>query len=291
MGDNRDQVRDVTGGTVQSAERLARSMKNKKSSLLVSLLFAFTGALLGPADVALAQSIQLSDSQAEKIGRRLWQNESGGTIAGLTAWNSGEDFASLGIGHFIWYPAGKRGRFEESFPPLLQYLISNGLQVPAWLRSANACPWSDRAQFLADQQSPRMKELRTFLRETIPFQAKFAALRLEQALPKMLEAAPIGERAKVRENFYRVAAQPEGLYALVDYVNFKGEGTLPSERYRGEGWGLLQVLEEMKKGPPSLEFSRAADKVLTRRVANSPVERNEKRWLPGWRNRTRTYVE
>jgi hypothetical protein len=291
MGDNRDQVRDVTGGTVQSAERLARSMKNKKSSLLVSLLFAFTGALLGPVDVALAQSIQLSDSQAEKIGRRLWQNESGGTIAGLTAWNSGEDFASLGIGHFIWYPAGKRGRFEESFPPLLQYLISNGLQVPAWLRSANACPWSDRAQFLADQQSPRMKELRTFLRETIPFQAKFAALRLEQALPKMLEAAPIGERAKVRENFYRVAAQPEGLYALVDYVNFKGEGTLPSERYRGEGWGLLQVLEEMKKGPPSLEFSRAADKVLTRRVANSPVERNEKRWLPGWRNRTRTYVE
>jgi hypothetical protein len=266
-------------------------MKSQKSLLLASLWLACTGMLPGTVGVATGQPIQLSDSQAEKIGRRLWQNESGGTIAGLTAWNSGEDFASLGIGHFIWYPAGKRGRFEESFPPLLQYLISNGLQVPAWLRSANACPWSDRAQFLADQQSPRMKELRTFLTETIPFQAKFAALRLEQALPKMLEAAPTGERAKVRENFYRVAAQPEGLYALVDYVNFKGEGTLPSERYRGEGWGLLQVLEEMKKGPPSLEFSRAADKVLTRRVANSPVERNEKRWLPGWRNRTRTYVE
>ena len=266
-------------------------MKSQKSLLLGSLLLAWIGTLLGTGGVVFGQSIQLSDSQADKIGRRLWQNESGGTIAGLTAWNAGEDFASLGIGHFIWYPAGKRGRFEESFPPLLQYLIANGLQVPAWLKSANACPWSDRSQFLADQQSPRMKELGTFLTESIAFQAKFAALRLEHALPKMLEAAPIGEREKIRENFYRVAAEPNGPYALVDYVNFKGEGTLPSERYRGEGWGLLQVLEEMKKGPPSLEFSLAADKVLSRRVANAPIERNEKRWLPGWRNRTRTYAE
>jgi hypothetical protein len=266
-------------------------MKSRKSSLLASLWLAWLGTLLGTVGLVCGQSIQLSDTQAEKIGRRLWQNESGGTIAGLTAWNSGEDFASLGIGHFIWYPMGKRGRFEESFPPLIQYLIANRLQVPAWLRSADACPWSDRAQFLADQQSPRMKELRSFLTETIAFQAKFAALRLERALPKMLEAAPIGERDRIRENFYRVAAEPDGLYALVDYVNFKGEGTLPSERYRGEGWGLLQVLEEMTKGPASLEFSRAADKVLTRRVANAPAERNERRWLPGWRNRTRTYAE
>jgi hypothetical protein len=266
-------------------------MKSQRSLLLASLLFACIGMLLGAAAVAGAQSIQLSDLQAERIGRRLWQNESGGTIAGLTAWNLGEDFASLGIGHFIWYPAGKRGRFEESFPPLLQYLISSGLQVPAWLSQADACPWSDRAQFLADQQSPRMKELRSFLAGTVAFQARFAALRLERALPKMLEAVPSGEREKVRESFYRVAGEPGGLYALVDYVNFKGEGTLPSERYHGEGWGLLQVLEKMGKGPASSEFSRAADQVLTRRVANSPVERNEKRWLPGWRNRVHTYAE
>ena len=266
-------------------------MKSKRSSFFGLLRLACFGTFLGVAGVAYPQLVQLSDSQAERIGRRLWQNESGGTISGLTDWNFGEDFASLGIGHFIWYPAGKRGRFEESFPLLLQYLISNGLQVPAWLRSADSCPWSNRAQFLADQQSPRMKELRSFLTETVAYQAKFAALRLERALPKMLEAAPIGEREKIRKNFYRVAAEPDGLYALVDYVNFKGEGTLPTERYRGEGWGLLQVLEEMKTGPASLEFSRAADKVLTRRVANAPVERNEKRWLPGWRNRTRTYAE
>jgi hypothetical protein len=114
---------------------------------------------------------------------------------------------------------------------------------------------------------------------------------LEQALPKMLEAVQSGDREKVRANFDRLAAEPEGLYALVDYVNFKGEGTLTSERYHGQGWGLLQVLEEMGKGSARPEFCRAADRVLTRRVANSPPGRNEQRWLPGWRNRIRTYAE
>ena len=69
-------------------------MKSQMSLLLASLWLAWMGTLLVPVHVAFGQSIQLSDSQAEKIGRRLWQNESGGTIAGLTAWNSGEDFAS-----------------------------------------------------------------------------------------------------------------------------------------------------------------------------------------------------
>jgi len=265
-------------------------MKSPRSLFFASLLFACVGALLATAGVAFPQSIPISDSQAERIGRRLWENESGGTIAGLTAWNFGEDFASLGIGHFIWYPAGKPGPFEESFPPLLRYLVSSGSPVPEWLRQAKSCPWPDRAQFLADQQSPRMNELRSLLAGTIAAQARFAALRLEQALPKMLDAVPIRDREKVRENFYRIAGEPQGLYALVDYVNFKGEGTLATERYRGEGWGLLQVLEEMGKGPAGSEFSRAADKVLTRRIINSPVGRNEKQWLPGWRNRIRTYA-
>jgi hypothetical protein len=269
--------------------KLQSSLPGRRPDQILSMLIC--GALLAAGAAALAQSIQLSNAQAEHIGHRIWQNESGGTASGLTAWNSGEDFASLGIGHFIWYPAGRRGPFEESFPPLVRYLVSNGITVPAWLKTADACPWSDRAQFLADQQSPRMKELRSLLNGTIALQARFAAARLEQALPKMLEAAPNAERAKIRNNFFRVAVTSLGPYALVDYVNFKGEGTLPTERYLGEGWGLLQVLEAMGDGPALSEFSLAADKVLTRRVANSPPERGEKRWLPGWRNRIRTYAE
>jgi hypothetical protein len=238
-----------------------------------------------------AQSIQLSDSQAQTVGRRLWQNESGGSIAGLTAWNSGEDFASLGIGHFIWYPPGKRGPFEESFPPLLSFLRSSGATVPSWLSEAKGCPWNTRAEFLAAVNSPRMTELRDLLVKTIGLQARFAANRLEQALPKMLTAAPEEKRRLVEQNFARVAALPNGAYALVDYVNFKGEGTLVTERYKGEGWGLLQVLETMGDGPALPEFSQAANKVLTRRVQNAPPDRGEQRWLPGWRRRVRSYSE
>jgi hypothetical protein len=237
-----------------------------------------------------AQSIELSDSQAQAIGRRLWQNESGASIGGLTAWNSGEDFASLGIGHFIWYPVGKRGPFEESFPPLLSFLWSSGASVPVWLREAKGCPWNTRAEFLAATNSPRMKELRDLLARTIGLQARFAANRLQEALPKMLATAPEDERKLVEENFARVAALPNGAYALVDYVNFKGEGTIVTERYKGEGWGLLQVLETMGNGPALQEFSQAADKVLTRRVQNAPPERGEQRWLPGWRSRVQSYL-
>lgn len=266
-------------------------MRKQSSPLFLFQCLTCAVAFLGTVGIVFPQSVSLSDGLAERIGQRLWQNESGGTIAGLTAWNFGEDFASLGIGHFIWYPVNMRGPFEESFPPLVRYLVSSGVKIPAWLEEVGGCPWSNRAQFMADQQSPRMKELRSLLADTISLQARFAGLRLERALPKMLEAVPSEDREKIRANFDRVAGEPQGLYALVDYVNFKGEGTLASERYRGEGWGLLQVLEEMRSGPAASEFSRAADRVLTRRVANAPAARDEKRWLPGWRNRIRTYAQ
>jgi len=257
----------------------------------LSRSLAVTTILLSFAAHSHTQSIRLSDSQAVRIGTKIWQNESGGTVAGLTAWNYGEDFASLGIGHFIWYPAGQRGPFEESFPPLLRYLERNEVKIPIWLLNSESCPWPNRSRFLADRRSPRMEELRSLLAHTVSLQAKFAAARLEAALPKMLDAAPEKERDKIRKNFYRVAAEPLGPYALVDYVNFKGEGTLKSERYQGEGWGLLQVLESMGDGSALPEFRRAAEVVLTRRVKNSPPERGESRWLPGWKNRISTYTE
>jgi hypothetical protein len=245
--------------------------------------------LVATISTALAETVELSEEQALEIGRRIWKNESGGTVSGLTAWNSGEEFASLGIAHFIWYPEGKRGPFEESFPKLVDYLARHGVDVPGWLQAS--CPWKSRAQFMADFQSPRMVELRNLLKATIAGQARFAAIRMERALPKMLAAAPAAERQKVSANFYRVAGEPLGLYALMDYVNFKGEGVSPTERYRGKGWGLLQVLETMpEKGAALPEFVKAADQVLTRRVKNSPPARAEAKWLPGWRNRLKTYL-
>ncbi len=243
----------------------------------------------------VSAAVSLSRSDAARIGRQIWQNESDGTVAGLTSWNTGENFASLGIGHFIWYPASQRGPFEESFPQFVRYAERRGAKLPEMLlgRESDACPWDSRAQFLAAQNSAQMKQLRIFLADTIDLQADFLVERLRAALPKMLAAAPATDRSKIEEQFHRVASSPQGCYALVDYVNFKGEGTLSTERYRGRGWGLLQVLEGMSgqgEGRKAAgEFAGSAARVLRQRVENSPPERNEKRWLPGWLNRVATY--
>ena len=243
----------------------------------------------------LAQSITISHGDALKVGKRVWQNECNGTISGLTSWNQGEDFASLGIGHFIWYPKGRQGPFEESFPELVHFVYKRGAKLPTLLLGVSrgqACPWNSRAEFLQAQNTDEMNQLRRFLVDTIDLQAEFLVARLEASLPKMLAEAAPADRTNVRQQFERLTKTPQGCYALIDYVNFKGEGVLHTERYRGQGWGLLQVLESMQgnsdSGAPD-DFARAAKVVLTRRVQNAPADRHESRWLTGWLRRVNSY--
>jgi hypothetical protein len=254
----------------------------------IYVVLAFLAILLGSL-VAIAGAAELSDADLARIGGKVWMNECGGTVAGLTSWNEGEAFASLGIGHFIWYPAGRPGPFEESFPVLMAYLAAHGTPVPAWMHGP--CPWNGREEFMAAQDSERMNVLRTLLADTVPLQARFLARRMQDALPKMLAAAGPGETETVRRNFERLEATGPGTFELIDYVNFKGEGTLETERYKGQGWGLLQVLEAMPGGgDPVREFSQAAKATLARRVRNAPPERHEERWLPGWYARVERYA-
>jgi hypothetical protein len=252
-----------------------------------------TGLIVLCLDTAAA--ITISHGDALKIGKRVWQNECNGTISGLTSWNPGEDFASLGIGHFIWYPKGRRGPFEESFPKLVSFVSNRGAKLPTFLLGVDRgqpCPWNSRAEFLQAQNTTEMNQLRRFLVDTIDLQAEFLVARLEAALPKMLAEAAPADRTNVRQQFERLTKTPQGCYALIDYVNFKGEGVLHTERYQGQGWGLLQVLEAMKGSSNAAaadEFARAAKTVLTRRVQNAPPDRHESRWLTGWLRRVNSY--
>jgi hypothetical protein len=239
--------------------------------------------------------LTISHSDALRVGKRVWQNECNGTVSGLTSWNQGEDFASLGIGHFIWYPKGRQGPFEESFPKLVSFVSSRGAKLPTILLGVGRgqpCPWNSRAEFLKAQNATEMNQLRRFLADTIDLQAEFLVARLEAALPKMLAEAAPADRTNVQQQFERLTKTPQGCYALIDYVNFKGEGVLRTERYHGQGWGLLQVLEAMHgnsdSGAPD-EFAQAAKAVLTRRVQNAPPDRHESRWLTGWLRRVNSY--
>ena len=56
----------------------------------------------------------ISDHEASAIGARVYRNETGGRRERLLWWNEGESFASLGIGHFIWYPPRSEKTFVES---------------------------------------------------------------------------------------------------------------------------------------------------------------------------------
>lgn len=253
-----------------------------------------TDSPASPGPTPATSGITLSEADKDAIGRKIWKNECAGTVEGLTTWNVGEDFPSLGIGHFIWYVEGRPGPFQESFPPLLQYMKANGVTVPGWVAEAKGSPWKSRTEFESQKNSEQMKGLRSFLANTVPAQTGFIVQRLEQALPVMQQATTDpADKQRLRENFYKVAEVRTGVYALIDYVNFKGEGVKPEEKYQGVGWGLRDVLLEMGRtsgGQESAnEFSEAAKRVLQRRIKNSPPERGESRWNAGWMNRCESY--
>ena len=239
---------------------------------------------------SLSAFADLTDADLARTGHKIWVNECAGTVAGLTSWNTGEEFASLGIGHFIWYPAGRRGPFEESFPSLIRFLSAHGRKdIQPWMLAS--CPWNTRAEFMSDLHGERLTALRNLLADTIPLQTRFLVARMRDSLPKMLDAVPPADAPKIRQNFARLESSARGVFALIDYVNFKGEGTLSTERYKGEGWGLLQVLQNMSdSGDPVRAFSKSASETLARRVRNSPPERHEQKWLPGWQARVARYT-
>ncbi len=244
---------------------------------------------------ALAQIPSFNEEHTQWLGEQLFLNECGARFECLTSWNPGENFPSLGIGHFIWYQAEQSEPFEETFPGLLAFYDEQQVALPVWLREPQQreSPWVSREQFMAQQDSPRLRELRTFLAATKDVQSDYISRRLERSLQEILRRFQAQQRAEMENRIYSLASShpPLGLYALIDYVHFKGTGLNQSERYRDQGWGLLQVLQQMQSSAVSLEnFVASAEIVLQRRVDNAPVERNEQRWLAGWVNRLQTYL-
>src|SRR3989338_3634205 len=106
-----------------------------------------------------AFSLSISPQDASKIGERIWKNECAGSVEGLTNWKKGENFASLGIGHFIWYSHDRKERFQETFPDLLVFLQKMGVSLPTWLKAVRECPWNSREEFYENIQSSEMKSL------------------------------------------------------------------------------------------------------------------------------------
>jgi len=252
--------------------------------LIFIVLFSLSSLPLSSAPY----KVNLTTSQAEQLGLLIWKNEGKQKVQHLTTWNRGEDFPSLGLGHFIWYPTTEKGPFNEQFPQLIEFMQKNSIALPKWLLETELAPWTSREQFYDDFNKPRLKELRILFSEQLEIQVRFIVQRLERAIPLIIENSTPAQQKIISKNLQQLST-PEGIFTLLDYVNFKGEGVNKKERYQGQGWGLKQVLLAMpdQYENPLRSFGLAADEMLTRRVKNA--SRDEFRWLKGWRVRVHGY--
>lgn len=265
-------------------------MFDKKTILkyLVASLSLLLTAL--PARSEQAINFQITNAALASIAERIYQNECGSDPDKLVWWNQGESFPSLGIGHFIWFPAQVQEPFEESFPSVLKRMRDENIAMPKLLQSAHA-PWENREQYIAASSSVELNELKEFLVNTQPIQAAYIFERAQQSWNKIIEQADASEKAPLQNKIQSLLNESGGAYALIDYVNFKGDGLKTSERYNGQGWGLYQVLIAMQPGEPALQkFQLAAKKMLRRRANNATRAIEKETWLPGWEKRLDTYM-
>jgi|DEB19_MinimDraft_3_1074340.scaffolds.fasta_scaffold35938_2 hypothetical protein len=233
----------------------------------------------------------LAALEIEKIGMQIWYNEAAGKEDLLVFWNQNEAFPSLGIGHNIWLPAGQKVKFHQGFPILCDYLKKHGVRLPDWLEQAkkNGAPWQTREHFYQDYA--RRNELRKILVQTVALQTQFMIDLMTQKLPLIVQAVPNHRRKHLEKNINLMLATPKGTYALVDYLNFKGDGLNPREELNGERWGLLAVLLDM---PNDLNqnnvlsaFAESASQKLLNRIKN---DHKLETFKVGWLKRLQTYV-
>ena len=240
--------------------------------------------------------LDITLEQAQDIGKKIWHNECNTRVDQLTFWSENEPFPSIGIGHFIWPPKEYDGIFSRGrFNSVIKFMHEHHVNIPVWILNAEFSSWSTREKFYNEFGSQKMEELRSFLVETVPYQARYMAERLNEAFCEIVLSTPLDKRKSVINHFFEVGRQFNGPYILIDYLNFKHEGTNPKERYAGKGWGLQQVLESMadgdinQKSSPEKRFALNAKTLLKQRISNSPNPQIEQKWLPGWSNRLNTY--
>ena len=99
------------------------------SSIVLAGILLYCSVLSGEIDYGF----QLTSHELEWLGNQIYSNECNTNFECLTSWNSGEEFPSLGIGHFIWFRAGQESAFEETFPQLIEFMKAKNAPIPAWL--------------------------------------------------------------------------------------------------------------------------------------------------------------
>lgn len=258
-----------------------------------------------PIYESFAELRLLTQADYQWIGGRIYQNECAGKPKYLTYWGRGETFPSFGIGHFIWHPKlaqnGAEQMFTETFPAMVQF-VSKTQKPPKWLEVLSTqtefvAPWSSKEEFDQAWSHIELQQLRSWLLATQSQQAQFIVLAFQKRWLSETQSLTLNQQAIIQQRLTKMMGFKKGLFAVIDYFNFKGIGLNQKEQYQGVSWGLASVLrtmnitEESSQDEYLAQFVMAAKKRLKLRVKLAPPERNELRWLKGWEVRLDQYLK
>ncbi|MFZ4116631.1 MAG: hypothetical protein ACOYK6_07935 [Chthoniobacterales bacterium] len=241
-------------------------------------------------DVTDDLSISFTDTQLSELGNRLRSIYS--PEKKMAAWDQ-RGFAYIGIAQFLWYPAGTSNTFGDDWPNTASVLKDHGVDLEGWMMGP--CPWPSEKEFsdAQKQNDPRLEKLISLLSapKAITEQARVIVENFHQAFSPISKSSivknlPPGEAELLQNNFKAVARvydennKPLGLFALMDYTHFKGEGI--GGGYNTQSWGLQRVLWNMQNVDPefvhshtALEtFIASAKQVLEERIVNYRIERD-----------------
>ena len=228
----------------------------------------------------------ISPDKLDMIAEKIYHNECARKREFLVWWSENEEFPSLGIGHFLWFPKDISVPFEATFTKFLDICIYNEIEVPKLLMNyRDGCIWNSRDEFLDAKNYNQIEQIKDWLENTKDIQAEFLYQRALNMLEDIIDYDPA-----TGDDIKKLLASDIGKFVVIDYINFKGSGLNFTERYKLQGWGLLQVLQNMKFNPDPVDaFINSAIGVLKNRIKNSPPERNEEVFLKGWIKRFESY--
>ena len=150
-------------------------------------------------------SHNLTKEQKKVLSQEIWKNETGKKEKFLVFWNPNEEFLSLGIGHFTWYPNGATKIYTQTFPSLLALFQKKDVLLPEWLKKAtlNGSPWQNKKEFYdaQKQNDSRIEYLKTLLTNNMSLQVDFIIERLDKSFPNIVKKAPRKKRSNIKKNY------------------------------------------------------------------------------------------
>ena len=149
VNSNANELDDVIKNYYNNKEYDLLSMRDTKRDTETSKPKTASGKV-----VASKANLKITDRELMVIADKIFENETGGKRLNLVSWNSGENFPSLGIGHFIWAKSsGSNGIFGESLPGLVNFYRSRGIKVPKVLEQNRFSPWRSRTELISKRDS------------------------------------------------------------------------------------------------------------------------------------------